>query len=109
MRVSTVVLALSCLVTGYALAGTRVSAVDDPSQSARRFPPGMPVGTRVMLTFSSSSSQMRDYFSCSIAEVSAGWFRCAPDENQTDVFTKPEEVWYDLAHVTRVKKLEKDR
>jgi len=102
MRVSTVVLALACLVAGYAMASTRVSAVED---QARRFPGGIAVGTRVSLTYMEADAP-RFYANCTIAVVDGGWFRCAVKE---DPFNKPPEVWMDLAHVTRIEKVSAER
>ena len=101
MRLSTVVLALSCLVTGYALVGTRVSALEDVSP-ARRFPNGIGIGDRVNLWFSSDPKMV----TCTIARLDAGWVRC---EAKQDPFNKPPEVWYDLAHVVSIEKLERQR
>jgi len=96
MRVSTVVLALACLVTGFALAGTRVKALEDVS--AARVPSDITVGTRVSMSLGPQS------FSCTIERIDAGWVKCAPDE--PDAFTKVERpAWYAIAHVTDVQKL----
>jgi hypothetical protein len=103
MRLSTAVLALSCVVTGYALVGTRVNALQDASP-ARRFPSGMGVGTHVKLFFSSDPRLV----DCTIARIDGGWIRCAPEEQPT-AFTKPAEVWYDLAHVVTVEKVATER
>ena len=93
MRVSTVAVALFCLVTGYLLLGTRVNATED---TYRRLPVGMNVGSQVRLSFSSDPKSV----SCKIDYIDAGWLRCAgPD----DPFNKPQyETWYDVAHVVSV-------
>ena len=108
MRVSAVVLALSCLITGYALAGTRVRALEDVS-AARRFPAGVGVGTHVLLGFSSDPKSVE----CTINRIDAGWVRCAQPENSLGpsfaATFQPTEAWYDLAHVISVTKLETQR
>jgi hypothetical protein len=102
MRVSTVVLALLGVMTGYALGGTRVHAVEDQTL---RFPSGIGVGTRVVMYFSSDPKMI----DCTIGRIDAGWVRCAPGE--TDPFQKvePREEWYALAHVVSVWKVEPKR
>jgi len=80
-RVSTAALLVSCLLAGYALTGTRVSAIDDVSQ-VRQLPNGLNIGTHVTLTFAvnslgNSSSQVE----CSIMDVSQGWVRCPADDS----------------------------
>jgi hypothetical protein len=110
VRVSTVALALACLVTGYALAGTRVNALEDVS-SARRLPSGIgAVGTHVTLWFASDPKRV----TCTIARIDAGWVRCAPE--QGDGFgptfgptPQLQEEWYDLGHVVGVTKRETQR
>jgi hypothetical protein len=98
MRVSTVVLALACLVTGFALAGTSVKAGEDVSPA--RFPSDITVGTRVVMSFGPQSG-----FSCTIERIDAGWVKCAPD--QLEAFKKVERpAWYAIAHVTDVQKLQ---
>jgi len=100
MRMSTVVLALACLVTGFALAGTRVKAVEDVSSA--RFPSDITVGTRVSMSFGEGSS------SCTIERIDAGWVKCAPE--QVDVFTKVDSRgWFAIAHVTNVERLQPKR
>jgi hypothetical protein len=95
MRVSTVVVAFACLVTGFAFAGPRVRALDDVSQA--RFPSGINVGTRVVMSLGPQSG-----FSCTIERIDAGWVKCAPDE--LDAFKKVERpAWYAIAHVTDVR------
>ena len=97
MRVSTAVLALACLVTGFALAGTRVKALDDVSPA--RFPSDITVGTRVTVSLGPEQR-----FTCAIERIDAGWFKCAPEE--IDAFSKVESPgWYAIAHVTDVQKL----
>ena len=97
MRVSTIVLALACLVTGFALAGTRVKALEDASPA--RFPTDITVGTLVLVSLSSQSG-----FSCTIERIDTGWFKCAAD--QPDAFNKIERPdWHAIAHVTGVRKL----
>jgi hypothetical protein len=101
MRVSTVVLALACLVTGFALAGTRVKALEDVPPA--RFPSDITVGTRVLMSFGSGS-----VFSCTIERIDAGWVKCAPD--QLDAFNTSERpAWYAIAHVTDVQKVQPKR
>ena len=51
MRVSTVVLAVLCIVSAYAFLGTRVKAFEEVFQ-ARRLPSGINIGTTVTLSFS---------------------------------------------------------
>lgn len=98
MRVSTIVLALACLVTGFGLAGTRVKAVEDVS--AARFPSDITVGARVAVSLGPQTG-----FSCTIERIDAGWFKCAPDE--PNEFIKVERPrWYAIAHVTDVQKLQ---
>ena len=96
MRLSSVALALVCVVTGYALLGTRVKAVEDVS--AARFPSGIGVGSHVLMWFSSDPKTV----SCTIARIEAGWVSCAPTE--TDPFQKvvQYETWYNLAQVVTV-------
>jgi hypothetical protein len=96
MRVSTIVLALSCLLMAYMFVGNRVNAQDDHSP-VRRFPSGIGVGTRVNLELTNDTR----YIECTIARIDAGWIRCAAPE---DPFKPPPEVWYDLAHVVSVTK-----
>ena len=94
MRVSTVALALACLVTGFAVAGTRVRAIDDVSSA--RFPSGINVGTRVVMSVGPHSS-----FSCTIERIDAGWVKCASEE--LGAFEKVERpAWYAIEHVTDV-------
>jgi hypothetical protein len=109
-RLSTAVLVISCLLGGYALAGTRVSAADD---AARRFPAVVEVGNRVTVLFdggethsgSANIESLTTYlprFDCTIAEVSNGWFRCAL---ANDTFNPPrEQAWYDINHVAALTK-----
>lgn len=98
MRVSTVVLALACLVAGFALAGTRVKALEDVSPA--RFPSDINVGSRVVMSLGPQSS-----FSCTIERIDAGWVKCAADE--LDAFKKVERpAWYAIAHVTDVQKIQ---
>jgi hypothetical protein len=98
MRVSTVVLALSCLVTAYVLLGTRANALEDVSP-ARRLPSGIGVGTHVSLEFPNGPNNA-SYVDCTIARIDAGWIRCAAPEDPFKA--TPAEVWYDLAHVVSV-------
>ena len=101
MRVSTVVLALACLMTGFALAGTRVKALEDVSPA--RFPSDIAVGARVAVSLGRESN-----FSCTIERIDAGWFKCAPDE--VDAFNKVDSPsWYAIAHVTDVRPLQPKR
>jgi len=101
MRVSTVLLALSCLVTGYSLAGARVNATEDVY---RRFPAGVGTGTHVRLTFSSEPN----YVDCTIERIDGGWLRCAPPDDPFRTY-KVEEIWYDVSHVVTVTKVETQR
>jgi hypothetical protein len=105
MRVSTVVLAVSCLVTAYALVGTRVHALED--SSTRRLPSGVGVGAHVVLGFSSDPKSI----GCTIAQVEAGWVRCgAPDGfGPTLGPNQITDSWYDLAHVVWVQKVATER
>lgn len=97
MRVSTVVLALGCLLTGFALAGTRVKALEDVSSA--RFPSGFTVGTRVQMSFDPQSRVF-----CTIERIDAGWVKCA---DEMDGFNKePHPAWYAIAHVTDVERLQ---
>jgi hypothetical protein len=99
MRGSTAVLALSCLVAGYALVGTRAAASEDP---ARRFPAGIGVGARVTLWFSSDLGSV----ACTVDRIDSGWIHCATPE---DPFNKQDEIWYDLGHVVSITKREPAR
>src|SRR5262245_27266342 len=101
MRVSTVMLALACLITGFALAGTRVKAVEDVSPA--RFPGDITVGARVLVSLGAESG-----FSCTIERIDAGWFKCA--DEALDPFNKVENPgWYAIAHVTSVRRLQPKR
>jgi hypothetical protein len=103
MRVSTAALALACLVIGYAFVGTRVNAREDVSPT-RRFPASISVGSRVRLWFPGDSDRV---VYCTIARIDDGWILCATPE---DPFNKPpDDVWYDLAHVASVTKLDTRR
>ena len=103
MRVSTVVLALSCLVTGYALAGTRVKALEEVSPA--RFPSGITIGSHIVMSF---GTQTGGIMPCTIERIDAGWVKCAPDE--LDAFNKVERPeWYAIAHVTDVKPVQPKR
>jgi len=105
MRVFTAVVALVCLVTGYALAGTRVKALEDVSPA--RFPGGITVGTRVALWFGSSENGGTIY--CTIARIDAGWVRCAATDVDPFKTVEQHESWYALARVISVDKLEPKR
>jgi len=87
-------------VTGFALAGTRVKALEDVSPA--RFPSDITIGTRVLMSFGDRS------FSCTIERIDAGWVKCAPDE--IDAFKKVERpAWYAIAQLTDVQKLQPTR
>lgn len=104
-RVSTVVLALACLVTGYSFAGSRVGATADEVLQARRFPDAVNVGQHVVLTFVVNTfGNSPSPLECTIAAVSQGWVRCEDGPTRQGVG-----VWYDLAHVVKVEKLETQR
>ena len=107
MRVSTVVLAFSCLVMAFMLVGNRVNAQDDHSP-VRRFPGGMYVGTRVIVHFSANAVNGGGAISCTLAAIDSGWFRCAPP-SPNDAFNKDPQEWYDIAHVVTVQKVETER
>jgi len=101
MRLSTVVLALACVVTGFALAGTRVKAVEDVSPA--RFPNEITVGASIAVSLGPEKG-----FSCTIERIDIGWFKCAPD--QLDAFKTVERPsWYAIAHVTDVRLLQPTR
>ena len=106
MRVSTVVLAVSCLVTAFAVVGTRANALED--SSTRRLPSGVGVGAHVVLWFSSAPTSV----GCTITQVDAGWVRCAapegfgPTVGPTQMVT---DSWYDVAHVVWVQKVATER
>lgn len=102
MRVSTVVLALGCLVTGFAVAGTRVKALEDVSPA--RFPGDINVGTRVVMSFGGQSGGTVD---CTIERIDAGWVRCAPDVDPFHGVERP--AWYAISHVTDVQRLQPKR
>jgi len=102
MRLSTAVLALTCVLTGYALVSTRASAQDDHSP-VRRFPSGISAGTHVMLQFGGGNN-----INCTIDRVDGGWFRCASEEEPSGL-RKPAETWYDIAHVVWVQKVATER
>jgi hypothetical protein len=106
VRVSTVALALACLVTGCALLGTWVNAVQD-SSPARRFPSGINVGAHVMLQVAGQVVGP-DTVDCTIARIDGGWFLCAPKE-QPSAFTKPVETWYDIGHFVWVRRVATER
>lgn len=104
MRFSTAVLALACLVVGYLLAGTRVSAIEDQS---RRLPSGVGLGSHVVFWFSSDTKSA----DCTIDRIDAGWVRCASPENGPTFgpTTHATETWYDIAHLINVRKVTADR
>ena len=109
MRLSTAVLAVSCVVMGYPLVGSRVNAQDDHSP-VRRFPSGMGVGTRVLLRVADTPNP-RDV-DCTIARIDAGWVRCADPDGpaaKSAFGPTPPETWYDLAHVVWMQKAVTDR
>jgi hypothetical protein len=102
-RVSTAVLALACLVTGFALAGTRVKALDDVSPP--RFPSDISVGTRIVMSLDGPNGGT---ISCAIERMDAGWIKCATDEQDTFHPTvRPQ--WYAIAHVTDVEPVQPKR
>jgi hypothetical protein len=107
VRVSTVMLAVACLVTGYALLGTRVSAQD--GSSVRRLPSGLGVGAHVVLSVPGDPKSV----GCTIDRIDGGWVRCAEPENSSGPTFGPRtqvtETWYDIAHIISVQKVTSER
>lgn len=97
MRMSTAVLALACVVTGFVLAGTQVRAVEDVSPA--RFPNEIVIGARVAVSLDGKK------LSCTIARVDVGWFQCAPEGVDPFKMTERPE-WYSIAQVSWVQRLQ---
>jgi hypothetical protein len=118
-RISATVLSMACLVTGYALAGSRVRATAEDTQS-RRLPNTVNVSDHITLAFAAGSfGNSPSVFECTILDVSVGWVRCATDNvngTRSQPFTPPPGVismqngggvWYDLARVVMLTKANK--
>jgi hypothetical protein len=119
-RISVASLAIACLLTGYGLNGGRVRAAADDVNQARQLPGSVSVGDRVTLTFVVNSfGNSPSPLDCTIAEVSGGWVRCAPNDPSRNgqplpIFAAPgivsgtdRVVWYDLSRVVAVEKVKK--
>ena len=103
-RVSAAVLALASALTGYALAGTRVSAGIDNTQG-RGLPNGVYQGDHVTLTFMAGAvGHDPSQVECTITAIAGAWVRCGTGDSFSD---KHEQVWYDTSHVVVLKKPEK--
>ena len=103
MRISAVVCAIGCFLTGYAVAGFRVSASPGDVQ-VRSLPSGTNIGERVTLMFAAGSiASGLSEVDCKVAGLAGVWVRCANANDSLD--SSREQVWYDTTRVAIVKKV----
>jgi len=88
---------LAAVLCGYAIAGRPARAQD----TIAGLPTNVVVGTKVTLTFQHGMLSESGYsMSCTVAEVTGNWIRCARDE----FGTRRDQDWYNLKRVVRLTK-----